>query len=86
MDGVILLIIIVAFIIDIVAALQFRDIAELKGHDGSPYFWFCLFLAMAGWAMIIALPDLHARPSAQPAAPANSGKTDEVVSDELPDL
>ncbi len=86
MDGVILLIIIVAFIIDIVAALQFRDIAELKGHDGSPYFWFCLFLAVAGWAMVIALPDLHARPSAQPAAPANSNKPSEVVSDELPDL
>lgn len=86
MGGVILLIIMVAFIIDIAAALQFRDIAELKGYDGSPYFWFCLFLAMAGWAMVIALPDLHARPSAQPAAPADSGKTAEVVSDELPDL
>lgn len=86
MDEVILLIIIVAFTIDIAAALQFREIAELKGHDGSSYFWLCFLLSFAGWAMVIALPDLHARPTAQPAAPADSGKTAEVISDELPDL
>lgn len=86
MGGVILLVSLITLTVSIVAALKFKDIAELKGHDGSPYFWFCFLLSFVGWAMVIALPDLHARPSAQPAAPADSVKPSEVVSDELPDL
>ncbi len=86
MGGVILLVSLITLTVSIVAALKFRDIAELKGHDGSPYFWFCFLLSFVGWAMVIALPDLHARPSAQPAAPSDSVKPSEVVSDELPDL
>ena len=81
MGGVILLVSLVTLTVSIAAASKFREIAELKGHDGSPYFWYCFLLSM-----VIALPDLHARPSAQPAAPANSNKPSEVVSDELPDL
>lgn len=86
MGGVILLVSLVTLTVSIAAASKFREIAELKGHDGSPYFWYCFLLSFVGWAMVIALPDLHARPSAQPAAPANSNKPAEVVSDELPDL
>lgn len=73
-------------VISAVIASRFCDIAKMKGHNGTPYFWYCFLFSIVGWAMVIALPDLHARPSAQPAAPADSGKTAEVVSDELPDL
>lgn len=77
---------IIALAVQLMVSLQFDNIAEQKGYKSWVYFWYCLFFPVAGWAMVIALPDLHARPSAQSAAPADSGKTAEVVSDELPDL
>lgn len=86
MDVVVAVIVIAGIAAQLMVSFQFNNIAELKGYKGYTYFWFCLLLPVAGWALVIALPDLHARPSAQPAAPANSGKTAEVVSDELPDL
>ena len=76
-------------VISAVIASRFCDIAKMKGHNGTPYFWYCFLFSIVGWAMVIALPDLHARPAAQPANSGNSGnsgKTTEVVSDELPDL
>ena len=87
--GVIAISIIVALIIDVVAACEFRNIADMKGHDGSKYFWYCLFFSMAGWVMVAALPDLSTKPAAPnangtTAAPARPAEV--VPSEELPDL
>ena len=38
-----------------IAASKFEKIAVMKGHSG--YFWYCFFLGIAGWLMVIALPD-----------------------------
>lgn len=72
-----LLCIAVAILIEYLVAARFRDIAELKGHDGTPYFWFCFFLTIWGYLMVIALPDLRLRDKLdaigrEPAAPAEA--------------
>lgn len=38
-------------------ARSFRDIAEMKGHDGRAYFWLVFWLGIFGMMMVIALPD-----------------------------
>lgn len=61
------------------SALEFRDIAELKGHDGGKYFWWCFWTGFIGWAMVIALPDRKGKDS---AVGCNISKT----VDDLPEL
>ena len=87
--GVIAISIIVALVFSGWMAYKFQTIAEMKGHDGSKYFWYCLFFSVAGWVMVAALPDL----STKPAAPNTNGATAAPVrpaaaapSEELPDL
>lgn len=41
---------------------SFEDIAYQKGHKGSTYFWWCFWMLPLGALMVIALPDLYARP------------------------
>lgn len=52
-----ILIVIAVFVISWFAAKQFQEIADLKGHAGKKYFWWCFWLGPCGWAMVIALPD-----------------------------
>lgn len=63
------------FVINWFAAKQFQEIAKLKGHHGDTYFWWCFFLGLCGWAMVIALPDR-----------ANAQMQSSVSVDDLPDL
>ena len=53
---------IVVLIADVVAAMEFANIAEMKGHSGSKYFWWCFLLALYGIPMVIALPDRKGQP------------------------
>lgn len=81
-------------VIDLIAAIKFRDIAESKGHDGGQYFWWCFLTGIIGWAMVIALPDQKAKAwTSEHKASASERKdvptTEHKVSkndDELPDL
>lgn len=41
-------------------AHKFSEIAEMKGHDGSPYFWYVLLFGVVGMIMVAALPNLAA--------------------------
>ena len=50
--------VIVALAIDYVIAKQFADIAEMKNHDGKPYFWYTFLFGIVGMLMVIALPVL----------------------------
>ena len=48
--------IVIALIIDYVIAKKFEEIAEMKGHIGSTYFWFTFLFGPIGMLMVIALP------------------------------
>ena len=48
---------IIGLITDYFVASSFRNIAEMKGHDGRVYFWWTFCLAFFGMMMVIALPD-----------------------------
>ena len=63
--GVLLFVAIVYFILAGIIGVAFRDIAEMKGHEGRQYFWWTFILGLVGMMMVIALPDLYARPEKQ---------------------
>ena len=50
--------IIVAIVIDYIIAKKFEEIAEMKGHEGSTYFWFTFIFGFIGMLMVVALPNL----------------------------
>ena len=77
-------------------AKVFQDIAQVKGHEERRYFWWIFLLGPVGMMMVIALPDLYARPSNQPTitvqpikqppqSQPNIPKYDEL-DDKLPEL
>ena len=49
---------IIVLIIDYIIAKKFSDIAEMKGHKGSTYFWFTFLFGSVGMLMVIALPNI----------------------------
>lgn len=49
-----------AFVIIIIKATiasEFRSIAKMKGHNELRFFWFSFLFGIAGWFMVVALPD-----------------------------
>lgn len=71
--GLLVLVIIIA--IDWFAAKTMYEIAVMKGHPQKKYFWWCFWMAMFGYPMVIALPDRRgAQAQSTPSA------------DELPEL
>lgn len=83
--GIVLILIILAVVILIsyIAASAFDEIAVSKGYPPMSYFWYCFWLGLAGWLMVVALPDRTAKPSNQTVIkPANQAE----ASDRLPKL
>ena len=77
MDFVIVGLLVLAIIIaiDWFAAKTMYEIAVMKGHPQKKYFWWCFWMAMFGYPMVIALPDRRgAQAQSTPSA------------DELPEL
>ena len=72
---------IVILVIDALGAKKFEEIANMKGHQG--YFWWCFWLGLAGWAMVIALPDRGVMPS-RDSVPVKQAVSE--PDDTLPDL
>ena len=71
--GLVVLGVIIA--IDWFAAKAMYEIAVMKGHPQRKYFWWCFWMAMFGYPMVIALPDRRgAQAQSTPSA------------DELPEL
>ena len=66
--GLLVLAIIIA--IDWFAAKAMYEIAVMKGHPEKKYFWWCFWMAMFGYPMVIALPDDAAH--RRKAAPART--------------
>ena len=52
--------IVITLVIDYVIARKFADIAEMKGHEGSTYFWFTFIFGVVGMLMVVALPNVTA--------------------------
>lgn len=81
---------IIALIVDYAIAKEFQGIAEDKGYEYSKkYFWWTFLLPPYGIAMVIALPDLKARPL--PVVKTDNkdyeqSRIEKARRDELPDL
>ena len=60
---------IIAFIINCIIAGKFSDIAEMKGHEGSTYFWFTFLFGFVGMLMVIALPNITIKNIPTPLSP-----------------
>lgn len=70
-----LLVLAIIIVIDWFAAKAMYEIAVMKGHPEKKYFWWCFWMAMFGYPMVIALPDRRgAQAQSTPSA------------DELPEL
>ena len=70
-----LLVLAIIIVIDWFAAKAMYEIAVMKGHPQKKYFWWCFWMAMFGYPMVIALPDRRgAQAQSTPSA------------DELPEL
>ena len=54
-----ILVVVIALVIDYVIAKKFEEIAEMKGHIGSTYFWFTFLFGVIGMLMVIALPNTN---------------------------
>jgi hypothetical protein len=74
--GYLIVVAIIVFAISAIVARKFEKIANMKGHQG--YFWWCFWLGIAGWAMVIALPDRSVKTA--------NGNASALAKDELPDL
>lgn len=51
------LVCLVVFFVLLFSAMEFGNIAKMKGHEFDIYFWWCFLMGPVGWAMVIALPD-----------------------------
>jgi hypothetical protein len=84
MDDLILFAVIVGvailLLIDYLVSKTFREIAIMKGHSEIKYFWFCFFLGVAGYLMVVALPTNATVPVEV------STKIELPVDDELPEI
>ena len=49
--------VIASIIVYLVAAWEFGNIAGKKGFDKNKYLFYSLILPVAGWLMVVALPD-----------------------------
>lgn len=70
--------------VDYYIAKEFVLIAQNKGYsDTKKYFWWTFVIFPVGAAMVIALPDLKARPISQNT---EQSRIEKARRDELPDL
>ena len=62
-------VVILSIFINHLIAAAFYDIAQKKGHYEKRYYWISFWLGIVGYLLVIALPDLFARPQKQVEAP-----------------
>lgn len=61
--GIFIVIFLIILAIQYVTAKKFLEIAYMKGYDDSSYFWYCFLFGIAGYLMVVALPNRNARVS-----------------------
>jgi hypothetical protein len=67
----------IVLIVQYLVAKTFQEIATMKGYSSTKYFWFCFFLGIAGYLMVVALPANADAPAVAPK-PAESSDVDEL--------
>ncbi len=58
--------IIIFLLIDFCISRSFADAAHNKGYFEKRYFWMCFFFGIAGYLLVVALPDRYCRPPRKP--------------------
>lgn len=53
--------VIIALVISAIIAACFADVAREKGFEESHYFWLCFIFGIAGYLLVVALPDRKIR-------------------------
>ena len=82
------IVLVLFFVVNCFVANVFGDIAQEKGHEKNKYFWYCFWLTLPGYLMVVALPDRKmsvsggTSASQEPAQP----QIPDVSRDELPVL
>ena len=84
MSAVIAIAVIVAILLDVLVAYEFSNIALAKGYENNmKYMLYCIFCTIAGWLMVVALPDKNTSGTSA----TNSSESNETVPfEELPPL
>ena len=59
---------------------KFESIANEKGHSG--FFWWCFWLGIVGYMMVLALPDLYSRNNAPQGCAQNNAQRTHTPSEE----
>ena len=67
----------IAVLVNIVTAYFFGEIAKEKGYDLAKYAVLCAFLGLAGWIMVVALPDRYKEEGPKPRK-LNSTKKEKI--------
>ena len=68
------LLIAIIYLMKYVAEL-FYDVAVAKGHTNRAYFWLSFLLGVAGYLLVVALPDLETRKLIKTMASSQSAPT-----------
>lgn len=71
-------------ILTIISASYFHEIAVMKGHTESRYFWLPLLLPIMGCLLVVALPDRNPDNAKINTQDFSSSTT--VTNDELPEI
>lgn len=66
---IVLIVLAVWLWIDYLLAKEFDLTAQMKGHSERKYFWICFLLAIPGYLLVIALPDVADPAPAHTAEP-----------------
>ena len=53
------LIFVFVIVINGIISAKFSEIAEMKGHEGTAYFWYTFFFGIVGMLMVVALPTIN---------------------------
>lgn len=69
--------------IDYLIAEEFDNIAEQKGYsESNKYFWYCFWLGIVGYLMVIALPNNSNAVKKKNKSQINNSQYDETDNDE----
>lgn len=52
-----LVLLVVLLVVFYLIAREFQRVAEMKGYQSKKYFWICFFCGLAGYLLVIALPE-----------------------------
>ena len=76
MEGLIILGVIVVLLISFFVSNEFYKVAVMKGYDEGKYLWIPFFFGVAGYLLVVALPDRVAK----------NTKAEKNTIDEIPEL